>query len=232
MKPRSAAPPANLNRIAYTVGAWRARAAGLLALAQRRRTAYVAAVALIATGCAPNSLVHEWKSTGYSGRPFDRVLVVTASPDPEIRRVYEDAFVQELAAMGVTATAAHAVIPDTGPVTSERILQAVGDLRANAVLVTRMIGKERKAGAYAPPPLQPGAGAELYAVYEAGMTMGTPPQPYDYEVYTLETSLWEAADQGLVWFSTSQTFQPGTVPTAARDLADVVGKALRQQQLL
>jgi len=27
--------------------------------------------------------------------------------------------------------------------------------------------------------------------------MGTPPQPYDYEVYTLETSLWEAADQGL-----------------------------------
>jgi len=223
--------PANVNRTAYIVGAWRARAAGLRASAQRRRSAYVAA-ALIAMGCAPSALVHEWKNAGYSGRPFDRVLVVTASPDPEIRRVYEDAFVQELAAMGVTATAGHAVIQDNGVVPLERILQAVADLRADAVLVTRMIGKERKPSAYVPPPLRSGAKAEFYAVYQAGMTMGTPPQPYDYEVYTLETSLWDAADQSLVWFSTSQTFQPGTVPTAARDLADVVGKALRQQQLL
>ena len=224
---------ANSNRVAYSVGGWRELAAGLLASArQRQRTACVTAAALIAAGCAPNALVHEWKSPGYSGRPFDRVLVVTASSDPEIRRVYEDAFVQELAAMGVTATAAHTVLQENGAVPSERILQAVGELRADAVLVTRMIGKERKAGSYVPPPLQAGTKAELYAVYQAGMTMGTPPQPYDYEVYTLETSLWEAADQELVWFSTSQTFQPGTVPTAARDLADVVGKALRQQQLL
>ena len=222
-----------MNRTAYSGIAWRKLVAGLFVWALRGRgTAYLAAAALVATACAPNALVHEWKSPGYSGRPFDRVLVVTASPDPEIRRVYEDAFVQELAAMGVTATAAHVVIQENGAVPSERIIQAIGEVHANAVLVQRMIGKERKAASYVPPPLQAGAKAELYAVYQAGMTMGTPPQPYDYEVYTLETSLWEAADQGLVWFSTSQTFQPGTVPTAARDLADVVGKALRQQQLL
>ncbi len=120
-------------------------------------------------------MVSEWKSAGYSGRPFDRVLVLAASSDPEIRRVYEDAFVQELAAMGVTATAAHAVIQADGEVPSERIVEAVGEVHADAVLVTRMIGKERKASSYAPPPLQAGTKAEFYAVYQAGMTIHTPP---------------------------------------------------------
>jgi hypothetical protein len=36
----------------------------------------------------------------------------------------------------------------------------------------------------------------------------------------------------LIWFSTSQTFQPGNAPGAAKDLADIVVRALRQQQLL
>ena len=216
----------------HIIGAWRARAAELLVYALLgRRTAYVAAAALVATGCAPNALVHEWKSESYTGHPFDRVLVLTASADPEIRRVYEDAFVQELAAMGVTATPAHMIIPADREVSPERILEAVSEVRADAVLITRMIGKERNANSYAPPPLQAGAKAEFYAVYEAGMTARTPP-PYGYEVYSLETSLWSATDEALVWFSTSQTFQPGSAPGAAKDLADVVVKALRQQQLL
>ena len=222
----------NLNRAAYTVNAWRECAAELLVSALRgRRTAYVAVAALVAAGCTPNTLVSEWKSAGYTGRPFDRVLVLAASSDPEIRRVYEDAFVQELAAMGVTATAAHAVIQADGEVPSERIVEAVGEVHADAVLVTRMIGKERKVSSYAPTPLQAGAKVEFYAVYQAGMKSQTPPS-YGYEVYTLETSLWDARDEALIWFSSSQTFQPGNAPGAAKDLADIVVRALRQQQLL
>jgi hypothetical protein len=221
-----------LDQSGYTIGALRVRAAELLVCGLLgRRTAYLAAAALVATGCAPNALVSEWKSENYTGHPFDRVLVLTASADPEIRRGYEDAFVQELAAMGVTATPAHMVIPAEQEVPPEHIREAVSQVRADAVLVIRMIGKERKANAYAPPPLQAGTKAEFYAVYEAGMTARTPP-PYGYEVYTLETSLWNATDEALVWFSTSQTFQPGSAPGAAKDLADVVVKALRQQQLL
>jgi hypothetical protein len=224
--------PPNLDRSGHTIGAFRVRAAELLVCALLgRRRAYVAAAALVATGCAPNALVHEWKSESYAGKPFDRVLVLAASADPEIRRVYEDAFVQELAAMGVTATPAHMVIPADREVPQERILEAVSEVRADAVLITRMIGKERNANSYAPPPLQAGVKADFYAVYEAGMTARAPP-PYGYEVYTLETSLWNATDEALVWFSTSQTFQPGSAPGAAKDLADIVVKALRQQQLL
>ncbi len=223
--------PANSNWASLALNAWRWRAAGLLvSTLYRRRTACVAAAALVAAGCAPNALVHEWKSAGYTGRPFERVLVLTASSDPEIQRVYEDAFVQELAAMGVTAAAAHVVIQGDGEVSSERILQAIGEVRADAVLITRMIGKERRASSYAPPPLQPGTKAQFHAVYQAGMITRTPPD--GYEVYSLETSLWNATDEALVWFSTSETFQPRSAPGAAKDLADVVVKALRQQQLL
>jgi hypothetical protein len=220
-----------LIRATYTVNAWRAGAAELLVSVRHGRTACIAAAALVAAGCAPNALVNEWKSAGHTGRPFDRVLVLAASSDPEIQRVYEDAFVQELAAMGVTATAAHAVMQADGEVPSERIVQAIGEVSADAVLVTRMIGKERKVSSYEPPPLQAGAKLDFYAVYQAGMKSRTPP-PHGYEVYTLETSLWNAPDEALVWFSTSQTFQPRNAPGAANDLADLVVRALRQQQLL
>ncbi len=223
---------ANLSWAADIFSACCGRAAELLVSARHgRRIAYLALAGLAASACAPNALVSEWKSPAYTGRPFDRVLVLAASSDPDIRRVYEDAFVQELAAMGVTATAAHAVIQADGEVPVERILQAIGEVGANAVLLTRMIGKERQAGSYTPPPLQAGATAEFYAVYQAGMTTRAPPAN-GYEVYSLETSLWDAADLALVWFSTSQTFQPGIASGAARDLADIVVKPLRQQHLL
>lgn len=204
----------------------------LLALMGARRRLYLAAAALVAAGCTPTTLVHEWKSHDYTGRPFDRVLVLAANSDAEVRRVYEDAFVQELAAMGVTAVAAHAVIQADGEVPEERILQAVGEVQADAVLTMRMIGKDAKTGSYSPLPLQPGAKADFYAVYQAGMIKQTPPQPYGYGVYTLETSLWDAKDESLLWSSTSQTFQPYSAPTIAKELSDVVVKALRQQQLL
>jgi hypothetical protein len=117
-------------------------------------------------------------------------------------------------------------------VPEERILQAVGEVRANAVLTIRMIGKDPKTGAYSPPPLQPGTKADFYAVYQVGMIQQTPPQPYGFGVYTLETSLWDAKDESLVWSSTSQTFQPYNAATIAKELSDVVVRALRQQQLL
>lgn len=204
----------------------------LVAAMDGRRGLYCLAAALVAAGCAPTALVHEWKSPGYTGRPFDRVLVLAASPDPEVRRVYEEAFVQELAAMGLTAMAAHAVIEGQGKASEQQIQEAVGEVGADAVLVTRMIGRQHQMGSYSPPPLRDGVTAELYSVYAGGMTIQAQPQPPPYALYTLETSLWNAKDQSLVGFSTSQTFRLEKALAAAKELADLAVKALRQQQLL
>jgi hypothetical protein len=204
----------------------------LLVAALYRRRLYLAAAALMAAGCTPNALVHQWRSHEHTGRPFDHVLVLAASPDVELERVYEDAFVQELAAMGVTAVAAHAVFQADGEVPEERIRQAVSEVNADAVLTMRMLGKDAKTGAYSPPPLQPGVKADFYSVYQVGMNKQTPSEPYGYGVYTLETSLWDAKDEALVWSSTSQTFQLRSAAAAAKELSDAVVNALRQQQLL
>jgi len=134
--------------------------------------------------------------------------------------------------MGVTAVGAHAVIQTEGEVPEERILQVVEEVHADALLTIRMIGKDPRTGTYSPPPLQPATHADFYAVYQAGTIEQTPPKPYGYGVYTLESSLWDAKDESLVWSSTSQTFQPYNVPTIAKELSDVVVKALRRQRLL
>jgi len=203
----------------------------LAAFMDRRRRFYLAA-ALLAMGCTPTTLIQQWKSHADARRPVDHVLVLAAIPDVQVQRVFEYAFVQELAAMGVTAVAAHTAIQASGVIPEERILHVIEEVHADAVLTIRMIGKDPKTGAYSPPPLQPGTKANFYAVYQVGMTRQTPPQPYGYAVYTLETSLWDVKDESLVWSSTSQTFQPYNPANIARELSDVVVRALRQKQLL
>jgi len=134
--------------------------------------------------------------------------------------------------MGVTAVATHAVVQGEGELPEDYILKAVSEVHANGLLIVRMIGKDARGGAYSLPTLQPDSKTEFYAVYQSGMTVHAPPEPFGYGVYTLETSLWDASDQALVWSSTSQTFQLNKASAAAKDLADVAVKALREQQLL
>ena len=76
----------------------------------RRRTwGAVAPVALLAlavtAGCAAQSeMTNLWKDPSFTSGPMRNVLVVALRKDPVRRRMWEDAFVDELGARGLSAT--------------------------------------------------------------------------------------------------------------------------------
>jgi hypothetical protein len=84
-------------------------------------------------GCAGGAAMTDmWNDASFTARPVQNVLVVALRKDPVRRRLWEDAFVSELKARGVSATASYSMfvdVPDT-----EAVIQAVKDKGFGAVL--------------------------------------------------------------------------------------------------
>jgi hypothetical protein len=59
-----------------------------------------------------------------------------------------------------------------------------------------------------------------------------PPQAYDYDIVALETNLWSPRQGELIWSGITESFAPSNVRQSTREFADVIIKALREQQLI
>jgi hypothetical protein len=197
--------------------AWAASLAALLALA----------------GCASTSLVNQWKAPDYSGTAPKRVLVAGITKQASIRRTFEDQFVLQLKVAGVDAVQSYTVLPEDGQVEEARLQKAVADAHADAVITTRLVKAEQKTqispGYYGPVPT-----VGFYGWYSsAWMGVYDPPQVYQYDVYTSETSLYHVSDNKVVWSGTAQTTAPGSnIEKEIAQYAELMIKAMRDAKVL
>ena len=113
--------------------AWRQRIA---------RTLIVAAAVISA--CTTAKPIAEWRDKGYSGGPFDNILIVGISDQVTARRAFENTFVDRLGEEQINATAAFAVMPENTRPTEENIKAVIKDIRFDAVLVTHLVGVDEK----------------------------------------------------------------------------------------
>jgi hypothetical protein len=197
--------------------AWAASVAALLALA----------------GCASTSLVNQWKAPDHTGAAPKRVLVVGVTKQASIRRTFEDQFVLQLKAAGVGAVQSYSVLPEDGQVEEARLRQAVDEAQADAVITARLVKAEQKTqvtpGYYGPVPTM-----GFYGWYSsAWMGVYDPPQVYQYDVYTTETSLYHVSDNKVVWSGTAQTTAPGSnIEKEITQYAALMIKAMREAKVL
>jgi hypothetical protein len=106
----------------------------------RRSRGSVASIALLAlaitAGCAAQSEMTDlWKDPSYTSGPMHNVLVVALRKDPVRRRMWEDAFVHELGARGLTATASYQLFQEAPPDTLE-VIEAIRKNGYAAVLTS------------------------------------------------------------------------------------------------
>jgi hypothetical protein len=197
--------------------AWAACVAALLAL----------------PGCASTSLVNQWKAPDVSAAAPKRVLVVGITTQSSIRRTFEDQFVLQLKVAGVDAVQSYTVLPEDGQVEEARLKKAVEDARADGVITTRLVKAEQKTqvtpGYYGPVPT-----VGFYGWYSsAWMGVYDPPQVYQYDVYTSETSLYHVSDGKVVWSGTAQTTAPGSnIEKEIAQYAELMIKAMRGAKVL
>jgi hypothetical protein len=189
-------------------------------------------VAVLLGACASTSLVNEWKSPDATGAPLRKVMVVGITKQPSVRRVFEDEFVARLQAAGVAAIPSYSVIGEDGQVDKPQLESAVTKVGADGVLITRLVRQEQMTqatgGYYGP--VAPGG---LHGWYSsAWVGYYDPPTVYQYDVVTLETSVFGTGDAKLLWSGTTETFAPSDLKKETAAFADLIIGALRKQKVI
>ncbi|WP_199097548.1 hypothetical protein [Dyella sp. ASV21] len=192
---------------------------------KRLRVLFAMAASLVLGACASVSVTNQWRDTSWPGPPASNVVVVGISRSDTIRRVFEDTFSQQLLAAGVQAVPSYTQIPagTDGTVSLRDLVKRSG---ATAVLVTRVQRVEQKVSVTPSGPMYGG----FYGWY-GGAWAGTP-DVTQYDVVTLETSVWDPRTEKLVWTVTTEAVGTKNIPKATTQLAQTLIPKLKTDGIL
>jgi hypothetical protein len=141
-----------------------------------------------------------------------------------MKRVFEDTFSQQLQAAGITAEAGYTKIPQgTTTLDLDALAKQTG---ADAVLTTRVERVQQKISVT---PSGPSYG-RFYGWY--GSAWASTPDVSQYEVITLETSVWDIKSQRVIWTVTTQGIRTNNIPQATKDLAATLIPKLKTDGVL
>lgn len=180
--------------------------------------------------CATTTLTSVWRDPAYQGEKIRKVLVIGVSDKPAIKRLFEDEFVRQLQAKGVEGISSYTILPSEGPQDKDIIQAKVKELNIDGIIITRLIDKKRVETYYPPerissppPPLPPPYPSDdnttdyyyyppvyyydWYRYYHGCYDcISTPGYKVEDEIVVLETNLYNAKNDKLIWSALSDTF--------------------------
>lgn len=161
---------------------------------------------MLVAACTTTQLTAVWKDPSYQTRPA-RIMVVGVARNPVNRRLFEDEFVRQLKARGTDAIASYTVVSDEHQVDQDAIAKKVAERGADTVLITRLVSKKIvqvyvPGTPYYPPPYY-GSWPDYYGY--GYRYMYTPGYIAEDEYAVIETNLYEAKSNKLIWAASSET---------------------------
>ena len=158
-------------------------------------------------------------------QPFAKFLVLGIHEDSRVRRLFENAFVTELASQGVEGVQSYRFIFEERAINVERVLRAVQESGADALITVRAVDVDR------PPksarPIQRES-LELDLVSENPERRLLPRQ----DKVTLQTNVYQTANRRLVLSATSRVVGAESVEAVGHEICKETIKSLAQQKLL
>jgi hypothetical protein len=188
-------------------------------------------IPLLSAGCATTNLTSSWKDPEHQGQPR-RILVIGVARRPAIKRIFEDEFVRRLEALGTEAIASYTVMLDEQQGDRAVIAAKLVEQGADAVLISRLVSK-RTVQVYVPggpsyPPAYYGSWRDFYGV---GFQAASSPGYVTEDQFALmESNLYDAGSDKLIWSATSETELLGSDESRVRSYIGVlVGEMARQK---
>jgi hypothetical protein len=174
------------------------------ASAVRRRFHILPALLLAACASTP-SLIASWRDPALAAPLPGRLLVVGVTQSDAGRRIFEDGFAQALRTAGRDAVASHTLAGESGPISDQRMKQAVATSGATGVFTARLARIDQKVDVVpgAPPPYM---GGGFYGWYGPAWSMSQP-DVIQYQEATIEATLWDVKTDRVVWTGTTRTTQ-------------------------
>ncbi len=181
-------------------------------------------VALLLVACQTTSIKTAWFDPGYTGGAMKKIVVVGVGGDVANRRVFEDVFAQKLRAAGVDGIPGYTVIGDDARVAEAPFAAAVEKSGAQGALMVRLLGVDTRtqvsttmiSGGFGWGPYGGMYGPAWYPVTEVNQ----------YDIATVEASLYDVRTRRLVWAATTETLNPTSVAQEAPGYADLIIKQL------
>jgi len=194
-------------------------------------------VVLLATvaGCASTSVKNSWMAPDVQGPlGFEKTLVVFMDPTEATRRAGEDALVARIGAD--RAVASHTMFSAAEVQNAQQNEAAdrrkIADAGIDSAIVMRMVDEKQELN-YTPGMTYPSYYGGFYgyrgygwgAAYSPGyMTTNT--------IVSVETNLYQLDGDKLLWSGVTETFNPNEIGKMINEIADAVGKNLRQRGLI
>ena len=194
--------------------------------------AFIAMVFTLA-GCSSSQLVGSWQDTSAPAHRYSKILVVGVAHREDLRRIFEDDLCQSLREKGATATPSYKLIADAATAKREDVVRAVHEVGADAVVITRLVKKEQRVevtpGYVSPAPYAGG----YYGYYNASwQSTYVPPAVTSTEVVSVETRMFDAAREAMVWTATTETFDPANAERDVAGLVKVIVADLAKRRLI
>ena len=196
-----------------------------------RRVSVVVFPCILLAACAATKLTTTWVDESRLGKPVSNVLVIGVTDREAVRRSFESKFVKQLEAAGVKAFSSADVlsIPADKKLAKEEIMAAVNKVNADAVIVTRLIGVNKEE-AYNPPVTYY---RNYYGYYGYGYDYIQQPGYYStYTLVLLETNLYDAKSEKLIWSGQSETWNPESEKQISDEVIGAITKDLREKGLI
>lgn len=187
-------------------------------------------LAVLVTGCAATGPVSSvWTQPGQTPKQYARLVVFGVTNSPKVRRAYEDHFVKQLQSLGVEATAGHELVADRQLGRLTRLTEGYARVKADGVIITHLIVDESPDARPAAridsvPDHYPHLVGYFSQVYEE---VCAPGYYSDLKSLRLETNLYDAKQERLVWSGRSQPLDPSSERTT---IGQVIEEIVAQMQ--
>ena len=197
----------------------------------------------VACTSTATKISQSFRNPGFEETVFEKLFVIGVAPDQEGREAFENAFTAAIVKEGGSAQASSSLLPDTTLLPEEAIHAAIEAGDFDGVLITRLLGVDRKTtftpprSYYRPRTMFYHAGPAwgmgfggFYGFY--GTTFTEQHRPGYFETsktVRLETNLYSAATNDLVWTAQSETVDPKSVPDLLASMTATVAKRLRSE---
>ncbi|HXX80310.1 MAG TPA: hypothetical protein VEI46_02085 [Thermodesulfovibrionales bacterium] len=191
---------------------------------------------LVLNSCASTTLTSVWKDETYRSGNIKKVLIIAFSERPAVRRFFEDEFKRQMTPLGVEAISSYTVVPYEKLSDKEFLAAQARNLRLDAVLITRLVDK-KTVQSYFPPetaymgPSGYSTGWPTYC-YNCYQALTRPGYTVENEIVSLETNLYEARTDTLIWSALSDTFAESDKDDYIRSFISVIMKKLSDDKIL
>ncbi len=188
---------------------------------------------LLVAACTSTTVVDQWRDGDYAGPAMRKILVIGMSKEAARRRQFEDVMVSQIRALQrADALASHELLPSESALEKEQIVEAISGREIDGVLITRLVREDQRARQVEHPGVGP-TSRNYYGYYSnAYNRIRSPGYVFHDTVVTLQTNLYLASTEQLVWAGTTESFEPESATQIIDELAPMLVKTLAKEELI